>query len=232
MTDKKSSPKDEKQEKEYRYAKTKKRYWTFVLYPESAPSDWKDQLQATGLEVAISPLHDQDKNPTGEIKKAHYHIILCYDGPTTGSAVKRLVDDLSQPMPLPIDSVRGLYRYFTHKDNPEKFQYDERDITTINGFDIKTYADLSSADKTKIKVEITKYIKENDIMEYSTLMDALIELDKSDYIYIAQSNTIYFNTYISSRRNSITRGRRVLICDKDTGEVLSEVDNTREREVF
>ena len=45
----------------------KKRYWAFVLYPESAPSDWKDILQSTGLVCAISPYHDKDINPDGPL---------------------------------------------------------------------------------------------------------------------------------------------------------------------
>ena len=47
----------------------KKRNWTFVLYPESAPSDWIEQLKLSGLMCAVSPLHDKDVNPTGEPKK-------------------------------------------------------------------------------------------------------------------------------------------------------------------
>ena len=71
------------EEKKTTAKNVKKRNWAFVLYPESAPKDWKEQLSKTGLEGAISPLHDKDVNPTGEPKKAHYHIIICYPGPTT-----------------------------------------------------------------------------------------------------------------------------------------------------
>ena len=38
----------------------KKRYWAFVLYPESAPKNWKEILQQTGLSCCVSPLHDKD----------------------------------------------------------------------------------------------------------------------------------------------------------------------------
>ena len=209
--------------KEYKYSKLKKRYWTFVLYPESAPVDWRDILQGTGLEIAISPLHDKDKDPNGEIKKPHYHIILCYNSPTTGKNVKTLVDELSQPIPLPIDSVRGLYRYFTHKDNPDKYQYDEREITSLNGFNIRDYADLSSADKTKIKLELTKFIQESEIMEYSDFMDKVIELDKPDYFFIASTNTTYFNAYLISKRNKHKErlsNKEYTIIDRKTGEVI------------
>ena len=61
----------------------KKRNWAFVLYPESAPDNWKDMLQETGLPCSISPLHDKDVDPDGNPKKAHYHIIVCYNGPTS-----------------------------------------------------------------------------------------------------------------------------------------------------
>lgn len=209
-------------EKQYKYAKTKKRYWTFVLYPESAPVNWREILQRTGLLVAISPLHDKDKNPDGEFKKPHYHIILCYEGPTTGSNVKSLVDELNQPIPLPIDSVRGLYRYFTHMDNPEKYQYDEKDITTLNGFNINDFSNLSATDTAKIKLELTKFARESDIYEYSEFMNRIIDLDKPDYFLIASSNTLYFNAYLTSKRNQIKDGLntgKYKFIDTETGEI-------------
>lgn len=214
----------------FKYEKSKKRNWTFVLYPESAPKDWRDILQKTGLPVAISPLHDKDKDPNGELKKAHYHIILCYNNTVTGRMVKKLVDELEQPIPLPIDSVRGIYRYFVHKDNPDKYQYDEKDIVSLNGFNIRDYADLSSSDKSKIKLELTKLIKENNICEYSDFMDEVISLDKSDYFFIASTNTLYFDSYIRSKRHSILKNKNCLIMDKDTGEILSEINNKENEE--
>ena len=66
----------------------KKRNWAFVLYPESAPADWREQLQKTGLQCAISPLHDKDMNPDNTPKKPHYHVILTYSGPTSYNVVK------------------------------------------------------------------------------------------------------------------------------------------------
>ena len=41
--------------------KTRAKDWTFIVYPESAPSDWRsilaDKLQVKAI---ISPLHDKD----------------------------------------------------------------------------------------------------------------------------------------------------------------------------
>lgn len=214
----------------YKYIKTKKRNWVFVLYPESAPADWKDILQKTGLEVAISPLHDMDKNPDGTVKKAHYHIILLYPGPSTGSVVWDLVvETLRQPMPLPLESVRGMYRYLTHRDNPEKHQYQEKDIITINGFDISNYADLSSSDKSKIKLELVKLIKEEVIVEYSDFINRLIEIGRDDFFFVGCTNTIFFNSYISSVRNKLRDelDKNYYFVDSETGEII---DDKRENE--
>lgn len=38
----------------------KSTYFTFLVYPDSSPADWKIQLEATGRPIAISPLHDKD----------------------------------------------------------------------------------------------------------------------------------------------------------------------------
>lgn len=179
----------------------KKRYWAFVLYPESAPENWREILQQTGLSICVSPLHDKDINPTGEKKKAHYHIILCYSGPTTFKCVKSITDSLNQPIPIALEQVRGYFRYLTHKDNPEKYQYDEKEITTINDFDIDNYNDLSVSQINAIKIELQKIIKDNNIYEYCDLLDFLLDNDLLSYLDVAQNHTILFNTYITSLRN-------------------------------
>lgn len=179
----------------------KKRYWAFVLYPESAPENWKEILQQTGLSICVSPLHDKDINPTGEPKKAHYHIILCYSGPTTFKCVKSITDSLNQPIPIALEQVRGYFRYLTHKDNPEKYQYNEKDITTINDFDIDNYNDLSVSQIKTIMVDIQKIIRDHDILEYCDLLDFLLDSELFSYLDVAQNHTILFNTYITSLRN-------------------------------
>lgn len=179
----------------------KKRNWAFVLYPESAPSNWLQLLQDSGLQVAISPLHDKDINPDNEPKKPHYHIILIYDGPTTYNNVKTLTDSLNQPIPQPLEQVRGYYRYLTHKDNPEKYQYNENEIRTLNGFDILNYIELTKSEVIKIKSELFAFIVDNDITEYSDLIELLRCTELINYLEVAVNNTILFHTYITSRRH-------------------------------
>lgn len=180
----------------------KKRNWAFVLYPESAPADWLEQLKMSGIQGAVSPLHDQDKNADGEPKKAHYHIILVYGNPTTYSNVKSLTDRLNQPIPQPLEQVRGYYRYLTHEDNPEKAQYDPGDIQVINGFDITDYVELTRSEVDKIIGDIQDFIRENEIYEYARLLDILRDgHDKTKEWYsVAIRQTVLFTGYLNSRR--------------------------------
>lgn len=179
----------------------KKRNWAFVLYPESAPADWREKLQATGLQCAISPLHQFDVDANGEIKKAHYHVIICYSGPTSYNVVKSLTDSLNCPIPQALEQVKGYYRYLTHKDNPEKYQYDERDIETINGFNILDFSDLTRREISTFKSEICGLIRERRFFEYADLINFLLDEGMLVEFDIASSNTLFFDRYISSARN-------------------------------
>lgn len=181
---------------------TKKRNWTFVLYPESAPEDWRDKLKLSGLMAAISPLHDRDLNPTGEAKKAHFHVLLVYSGPTTYNAVAKFTASLNATVPQALESVRGMYRYFTHKDNPEKFQYEEKEITTCNGFNIADLVELTKSEVNEIKRNVLKLVREVGITEYSSLIDFLLDNEMAAEYDVAINNTFFFNTYITSRRNA------------------------------
>lgn len=179
----------------------KKRYWAFVLYPESAPEDWHDKLRETGLQCAISPLHDKDLNPDGTVKKPHWHVIAAYDGPTTFNNVKSLTAALNAPIPQPLAQIRGYYRYFTHKDNPEKYQYDENDISTINGFNIADYCELTKSEVMTVKRKLQQLIRDLDLLEYSDFMDYLMDNDCVTEYDVASNNTYFFERYICSRRN-------------------------------
>lgn len=181
---------------------TKKRNWACIVYPESAPEDWTEIIKLTGLQFAVSPLHDRDLEADGITKKKpHWHIILVYGSPTTYNNVKNLTDRLNAPGPIPLDQIRGYYRYFTHKDNPEKFQYDEKNIKVYNGFSIVDFIELTRSEVTKIVKELQTLIRSKNILEYSDLMDYLNDFGMDSEYDVANSHTYFFHTYISSRRN-------------------------------
>ena len=179
----------------------KVRYWTFILYPESAPEDWRDILQSLGLEFGISPLHDKDINPTGEVKKAHYHILMCYNGPTTYNRALSICKMVNATIPQRVYSPKGIIRYFTHQDNPEKYQYNKEDITTLNGLDISNFEDLTEKQILQIKKDIIKFINENNVKSYSKLVNIYAyDITMIDYFRVLSQNTIFFNAYLKSRK--------------------------------
>lgn len=183
----------------------KKRNWAFVLYPESAPADWLEQLQKTGLPCAISPLHDRDVNATGEQKKPHYHVMVFYQGPTSYNVVKRLTDGLNQPIPQVIEQVRGYYRYLTHMDNPEKAQYSPVDIRALNGFDIGDYVEMTRSEVTKVKRALADYIVENDLREYADLIEmTMCEGVPPEWFDVASSQTMFFTGFLKSRHYRVS----------------------------
>lgn len=184
----------------------KKRHWGFIVYPDSAPENWREILTETGLPVAISPLHDKDVNEDGTPKKAHWHCIASYSGPTTFNTVNALMSKLNAPIPKGLESVRGNYRYFTHQDNPEKYQYEEKEIQTLNGFDISDFIELSRSEIHSIVIRLEKLIIEHDFDEYSDVCEFLVQSDLMTEHEIFTTRTIHFNALLASRRHRKFKG--------------------------
>lgn len=185
----------------------RKRHWAFVAYPDSLPENWFDLLKQTGLTGAISPLHDKDVNADGEVKKPHYHIIVSFNGPTSYAVVNELTDKLHASIPQALEQIRGYYRYFTHADNPEKYQYDEKDIKSFNGFNISDFIELTKSEINTIKRELQKLIDDKELYEYCDFMDYLLLHEEMINEYdVASSNTYFFDRYISSKRNKLKIG--------------------------
>ena len=175
----------------------KNRYWSFVCYPESVMPDFKDYLSEMGCVFAVSPLHDKDVNATGEPKKAHWHVLLQFEGPTTYNKVKeQICDKIGATIPKAVISLRGYYRYLCHLDNPEKAQYNVEDIEEYGGFHI----DLTVSEKNVIKANICECIAQNNFIEYVDLVDYYRDIGDFDYFEIVCNNTLFFSTYLKSKK--------------------------------
>lgn len=140
IADTTSESKGEKPKKDEKHP-----YWWCAVYPESAPSNWKELVQETLLQAFISPLHDNDVLPTGEKKKAHHHVILQWDGPTTFSNAKKVMASFGGVIqPRKIASLRGAVRYLCHLDSPDKAPYKQEDVICYNGADYHSVINLQS----------------------------------------------------------------------------------------
>ena len=136
-------------------------WWSCIVYPDSAPENWLQTLQATGMQIAVSPLHDKDswnhESPemvhpvTGEIipkgarykvgdrKKAHWHVIVKCDKKCSWREMNALLQKILHcPYIQKCRSLRNAYDYFLHINNPEKYQgYFKDEIIKMNGFVIE-----------------------------------------------------------------------------------------------
>ena len=193
----------------------KGRNWAFVVYPESLPNNWQDIIYETGLPMAFSPLHDKDVNPDGTPKKPHYHVVCYYDSPTTYECVKENVTDkLNGSFPIKLESLKGMYRYHIHQDNPEKYQYKDYERQFFNGFDVHRVGDYTYNEISNMLKEIQKFICVNGIVEYSDLLDILLDNEMYELWDVAKNNTLLLNTYISSRRYKTTQEKNQKEVDK------------------
>lgn len=193
----------------------KNRYWTFIAYPESVPDDWIEILTETGLPIAISPLHDKDLNETTEEqKKPHWHILLAWDGPTTAAVADRISSQLHGTICKPVASVKGAYDYWIHKNNPEKYQYDDADRINLNGFNIYNYSQLTTEEDVILKKQIFKFIIDNDVNEYFILCCKLANEDLIAFDYVTK-HTLLFDRFICSRRNFQNQQIKEIIGKKD-----------------
>ena len=66
------------------------RNFATVVYPESAPTNWKLVLQEQCVPALVSPVHDRDVNTDGTIKKEHYHVMILFDGVKTQEQAKEV----------------------------------------------------------------------------------------------------------------------------------------------
>ena len=178
------------------------RNWTCVVYPESAPNNWRDFIDELHIEWVESPLHDRDFNADGEPKKPHWHVILLYDCVKTFEQVKGLTDKLNAPIPQKCGGVKGLVRYMAHLDNPEKAQYSIGDIVGHGGVDIASLLKPSSSERYQLIAEMMDFVQEQNILEMEDLLIFARHNRFDDWFPLLCDNSAYImGAFLKSRRH-------------------------------
>ena len=175
------------------------RNWTMVVYPESAPENWRKILDNLHVPYLVSPLHDKDVNPDGEVKKAHWHVVLVFENKKSYHQIKEIADKLNAPIPQKVESLRGMVRYLVHTDNPEKYQYSREDIENHGVDDINKYFETASSNRAILNA-IIRYIRENNVTSFAKLSYYAIDNGKDDWLdCMANRNTMYLNAIITAQ---------------------------------
>jgi len=105
--------------------------------------------------------HDKDTDPdTGELIENHTHILLEYETPRKIGTVANLLEVEPNFVEL-VKSKKALIRYLTHKDDTDKYQYDDQEVMTNS---LIPYADYVMGSNLSDK-EIAQYIAEGRGMD-------------------------------------------------------------------
>ena len=175
----------------------KKRNWCFIVYPTkeqldkldscnydgsdgygSAPDDWIEILKKSGVEFAVSPLHDKDllEDNSGKTKKPHYHVIVCYGNTTTfNNVVKSFYDKIISSN----EFIRTINQRKYHIKNGKPFFLFERIFANSFINALKTSKALNT---NYITLDIETYLDENNKMNIYCI--SFFDGKKSNSYYI------------------------------------------------
>lgn len=179
-------------------SKKRTRNWTCIVYPDSVPNNWRDVLDSTHVKWVESPLHDKDTNPDGTIKKAHWHLLLAFDGVKTYQQVSAITKSVNGTIPQPVASSVGLVRYMIHMDNPEKYQYDKSKIIGHCGADVDGYFKLTTTSRLQSLQEIAMFIISKHITNFAELTKYCIQNNEEWFEIIADHNTLFINKLLDA----------------------------------
>lgn len=178
-----------------------------IVYPESAPANWRNILADEHMPWVESPLHDKDVDANGKSKKAHYHVLLTFEGKKSFEQIKEFSDRLNAPIPQKVASVKGLVRYMVHMDNPEKYQYDKSEIVGHGGVDVAELLKPTSADRYTLIREMQRHVVAQQILEFSDLFEYAATNRFDDWFPLLCDNCAYImGQYIKSCRNKHLQG--------------------------
>lgn len=184
--------------------------WRTIVYPDSAPDTWLSDLRETLIPFAISPLHDKDqwseddyrKDPThipGEYKKAHYHLLWYYPNTKTEKSAQAFSDLASGVKVLPVQNPQKAYEYLWHKNDNDKYPYEENDVRLFNGFNVDKFVEMTKEQEKMLVRNIQLFIYNGGITCYRDLCDQLIFDDEHwDWYKYVSSHTMHYNAYFKA----------------------------------
>lgn len=173
------------------------RSWATILYPESGKENWLELLSDQCVPCFVSPLHDCDVNPDGEIKKAHYHILFTFEGKKSYSQVQEIVDLIGSVGLEPVASTRGYARYLCHLDNPEKHQYRVEDVKQFGGADYISLIGVS-IDKYNAIKEMMTFCRKSGCISFSELLEYSSQYEIGWFRVLCDNGTVVMKEYLKS----------------------------------
>lgn len=196
---------------------TKKRslHWALIIYPDSVNQDYIQILDDYHIKWAESPWHDRDINADGTPKKIHKHLILIFESLKSWSQVNEVALKIGSPSPELVHAPVGYVRYLVHADNPEKAQYEKKDIVGHNGFDVDYYFDKDEHDFS-ISDEIVAIICDTRIDNFIHLRKYLLAHEMREHLRYINTKGIYVTRAYLDAQYQLNKEEGY---DRQTGEI-------------
>ena len=189
--------------------------WSCIVYEDSLPKDYIEQLEETTCEICLSPWHDMDlwtekdekQNPehkAGSLKKKHRHVVIMY-GKGNKKSIEQVKEDfgfLNGTSFKKVKSLSGMIQYLDHRYCKTKHHYDEREIVSLNGFDYDEVVNMPSEKQTRLLLKEMRYFcRHNEIYDFCVLQDIIDDDDSlSTWARVLDANQYKIINYITSRR--------------------------------
>lgn len=182
---------------------SRKRNWACILYPESCVENWEKILDGQYLPWMLSPLHDNDLDDEGNIKKAHYHLLFLFEGKKSYFQILDICKSIGATIPVPVGDARKMVRYLCHLDETDhkKAKYQISDIVNHTGNDISKYFLPSADEQLRISGEIMRFIEENQITEFTDLESIIFHTRYNEWYLVLRNDKYFFDMKIRSLRN-------------------------------
>ena len=196
------------------------RNYAVIVYPESTTlnPNWRENIERLGHKAIISPIHDKDvfdrditdsegniTHKKGDLKKPHYHVCLFRENNTTlKSCINTMslnVDSSIKRVEVLRGTIQASYDYMSHKNAPNKAQYNQEEVVCLNGFNPFDYQKQSRTDKLNSTKEIYAYIENNNVEEFSDLIQLLIMEEKDELLEYVANHAFFIDKIITSLRN-------------------------------
>lgn len=157
-----------------------------IEYLPGYPDNWKEKLEESlnsndKIEHWVYIIHDKDTDESGNLKKPHIHLILklndSYEPSTIGGYVgvsKNYVNKIHQKRPAGkrmVSDIGGAISYLTHRNAPEKHQYDDKEVIAQPGFkwkEIRAESEAWHAQNKSFRNVLAK-IEEGEIRPYNLM---------------------------------------------------------------
>lgn len=180
-------------------ADDRQRNFATIVYEESALQNWLDILKDSHLRILVSPLHDKDINKDGTPKKPHWHVLVMYDGKQSEIKVRLFFTSFGGVGLEKVQSAKGYARYLCHLDEKDKQKYDTSEVKEFGGICYNDFIKSEKDEFSDLKYTL-QYIKENNIIDFSDLIETSINENEDKVLKTIAQNAYLIKQYMDDKR--------------------------------